>query len=86
MEESRDYLNQRIFGRSPPGTNSYKHPVMSTSLYPLASLAQIEKSPSRDDGIPREIEEDLRAYGCKLIHQAGILLKQWVICGPSYIT
>lgn len=52
---------------------------MSTSLYPLASLAQIEKSPSREDGIPKEVEEDLRAYGCKLIHQAGILLKQSVI-------
>ncbi|KDR81758.1 hypothetical protein GALMADRAFT_59351 [Galerina marginata CBS 339.88] len=45
-------------------------------LYPLASLSQIEKTPSRDDGIPEELEEDLRAYGCKLIHQAGILLKQ----------
>lgn len=60
---------------------------MSTSLYPLASLAQIEKSPSRDDGIPKEIEEDLRAYGCKLIHQAGILLKQcvgWVVYAMMY--
>ncbi|PPR04963.1 hypothetical protein CVT24_010421 [Panaeolus cyanescens] len=49
---------------------------MSTYLYPLASLEQIEKSPSREDGIPEDLEEDLRAYGCKLIHQAGILLKQ----------
>ncbi len=49
---------------------------MSTSLYPLASLAQIEKTPSREDGIPEELELDLRAYGCKLIHEAGILLKQ----------
>ncbi|TCD60921.1 hypothetical protein EIP91_009294 [Steccherinum ochraceum] len=49
---------------------------MSTSLYPLASLEQIEKSPSRQDGIPAELEEDLRAFGCKLIHQAGVLLKQ----------
>ncbi|KAF8636743.1 hypothetical protein AX17_003546 [Amanita inopinata Kibby_2008] len=49
---------------------------MSTSLYSLGSLAQIEKSPSSNDGIPSELEEDLRAYGCKLIHQAGILLKQ----------
>ncbi|KAK2467044.1 hypothetical protein APHAL10511_001302 [Amanita phalloides] len=49
---------------------------MAASLYPLASLAQIEKSPSQEDGIPRDVEEDLRAYGCKLIHQAGILLKQ----------
>ncbi|KAM5539003.1 hypothetical protein V8D89_007226 [Ganoderma adspersum] len=49
---------------------------MSTSLYPLASLAQIEKTPSQEDGIPEELELDLRAYGCKLIHEAGILLKQ----------
>ncbi|EED78606.1 predicted protein [Postia placenta Mad-698-R] len=49
---------------------------MSTSLYPLASLAQIEKTPSREDGIPDELEQDLRAYGCKMIHEAGILLKQ----------
>ena len=49
---------------------------MASTLYPLASLSQIEKSPSREDGIPDDLEEDLRAYGCKLIHQAGILLKQ----------
>ncbi|KAI0709071.1 cyclin-L1 [Earliella scabrosa] len=49
---------------------------MSTSLYPLASLAQIEKTPSREDGIPEDLELDLRAYGCKLIHEAGILLRQ----------
>ncbi|TFK55198.1 cyclin-like protein [Heliocybe sulcata] len=49
---------------------------MSRALYPLASLEQVEKSPSREDGIPADLEEDLRAYGCKLIHQAGILLKQ----------
>ncbi|KAH9951300.1 cyclin-like protein [Amylocystis lapponica] len=49
---------------------------MSTSLYPLASLSQIEKSPSRADGIPDILEQDLRAFGCKLIHEAGILLKQ----------
>ncbi|OCH95491.1 cyclin-like protein [Obba rivulosa] len=49
---------------------------MSTALYPLASLSQIEKTPSREDGIPFELEEDLRAYGCKFIHEAGVLLKQ----------
>jgi hypothetical protein len=51
---------------------------MATTLYPLASLAQIEKTPSVEDGVPHDLEEDLRAYGCKLIHQAGILLKQYV--------
>ncbi|KAK7693321.1 hypothetical protein QCA50_002888 [Cerrena zonata] len=49
---------------------------MSVPLYPLASLEQIEETPSLKDGIPYDLEEDLRAYGCKLIHQAGILLKQ----------
>jgi cyclin L len=49
---------------------------MSTSLYPLASVQQIERTPSSEDGIPPELEEDLRAFGCKLIHQAGVLLKQ----------
>ena len=51
---------------------------MGSILYPLASLEQIERTPSREDGIPEDLEEDLRAYGCKLIHQAGILLKQYV--------
>lgn len=50
---------------------------MAATLYPLASLSQVEKTPSRDDGIPEDLEEDLRAYGCKLIHQAGILLNQY---------
>ncbi|KAH7912252.1 cyclin-like protein [Hygrophoropsis aurantiaca] len=49
---------------------------MSAGLVPLASTSQIERTPSREDGIPEELEADLRAYGCKLIHQAGILLKQ----------
>lgn len=51
---------------------------MSTQLYPLASLGQIEKTPSTRDGIPHDLEDELRAFGCKLIQQAGILLKQYV--------
>ncbi|KAG9002036.1 hypothetical protein FRB94_004128 [Tulasnella sp. JGI-2019a] len=49
---------------------------MSVILAPLASLQQIERTPSREDGIPEDLEDDLRTYGCKLIQQAGILLKQ----------
>jgi hypothetical protein len=49
---------------------------MSAVLYPLASFAQISQTPSREDGITIEIEEGLRAYGCKMIQQAGLLLKQ----------
>ncbi|VDC00872.1 unnamed protein product [Peniophora sp. CBMAI 1063] len=45
-------------------------------MYPLASLEQIQHTPSAQDGIPSELENDLRAYGCKLIHEAGLLLKQ----------
>ena len=48
-------------------------------LYPLASLSQISFSPSLHDGLPSDLELDLRAYGCKLIHQAGILLTQSVV-------
>ena len=51
-------------------------PTMSSHLYPLATLAQIEKTPSREDGIPAGLEDELRTYGCKLIQQAGMLLKQ----------
>lgn len=59
---------------------------MARNLYPLASLAQIESTPSREDGIPEDLEEDLRAYGCKVIHQAGILLKQYAprLVSPFY--
>ncbi|TFL07705.1 cyclin-like protein [Pterulicium gracile] len=46
------------------------------TLYCLASLSQVENTPSSQDGIPQGLEEDLRAYGCKLIQQAGILLDQ----------
>ncbi|KIK63630.1 hypothetical protein GYMLUDRAFT_95218 [Collybiopsis luxurians FD-317 M1] len=49
---------------------------MAQTFYPLASFSQISQTPSRADGIPEDLEEDLRAYGCKLIHEAGILLKQ----------
>lgn len=52
---------------------------MSVDLYPLASLEQIENTPSRLDGIPAWLEEDLRAYGCKLIAEAGVLLTQYVV-------
>jgi len=47
-------------------------------LYPLASLSQIQSTPSAQDDVPHDIEEDLRAFGCKLVHQAGILLNQCV--------
>ncbi|KAL9933122.1 hypothetical protein V8E36_007840 [Tilletia maclaganii] len=40
----------------------------------LASLQQLSETPSRADGIPADLEEELRVYGCQLIQQAGILI------------
>ncbi|KAE8222026.1 hypothetical protein CF319_g4715 [Tilletia indica] len=40
----------------------------------LAGLHQLSETPSRADGIPVDLEEELRVYGCQLIQQAGILL------------
>lgn len=45
-------------------------------MYPLASASQLSNTPSRQAGIPADIEDDLRTYGCKLIAQAGHLLSQ----------
>lgn len=36
---------------------------------------ELENSPSRRDGIDRETEAALRAYGCELVQEAGILLR-----------
>jgi len=41
---------------------------------PLASLAQILSTPSAQDKIPSDVEDDLRVAGCMLIQEAGILL------------
>ena len=54
-------------------------------LHPLASFSQIQSTPSAQDAVPSVIEEDLRAYGCKLIHQAGILLNQSVSFASQFI-
>jgi hypothetical protein len=57
---------------------------MEPDVAPLASLSQIQQTPSGRDGIPQDLEEDLRAYGAKMIQQAGILLKQLVFSNISY--
>jgi hypothetical protein len=67
--------------RPKPQTLHSVHP-MSAALVPLASLSQIDRTPSREDGLPADLEEDLKAFGCKLVHQAGILLKQFVFSHP----
>ncbi|WVQ82001.1 hypothetical protein IAT38_004128 [Cryptococcus sp. DSM 104549] len=42
---------------------------------PLATLEQIVSPPSTADGIPSQVEADLRVAGCMLIQEAGIMLK-----------
>jgi hypothetical protein len=51
--------------------------AMSSIITPLATLSQIEQTPSNEDGIPSTLEDDLRTLGCQLIQQAGVLLKQY---------
>ncbi|KAF8979737.1 hypothetical protein BGZ46_005109 [Entomortierella lignicola] len=41
----------------------------------LLTLEQLQRTPSREDGISEEQEDDLRQFGCHLIQTAGILLK-----------
>ncbi|KAF8064553.1 AVT1D [Scenedesmus sp. PABB004] len=48
--------------------------VFSTLDTFFVSAEQLENSPSRKDGIDRDTEAELRAYGCALIQEAGILL------------
>nr|XP_019011439.1 cyclin-dependent protein kinase regulator [Kwoniella pini CBS 10737]OCF50220.1 cyclin-dependent protein kinase regulator [Kwoniella pini CBS 10737] len=47
---------------------------MAHAPHPLATLDQIIKSPSSIDGIPKEVEDDLRTTGCMLIQEAGVML------------
>jgi hypothetical protein len=42
---------------------------------PLASLQQVLVTPSRQDGVPEDLEDDLRVVGCVLIQELGILLE-----------
>lgn len=44
-------------------------------LNSLATHEQAERTPSRVDGVPPRLEEQLRVYGCQRIQQAGILLR-----------
>ncbi|WVF72763.1 hypothetical protein IAT40_007581 [Kwoniella sp. CBS 6097] len=47
---------------------------MAHAPHPLATLEQIASTPSFNDGIPSEVEADLRVAGCMLIQEAGIML------------
>ncbi|KAK9895710.1 cyclin-like protein [Cystobasidium minutum MCA 4210] len=44
-------------------------------LNPLASAEQVKNTPSRQDELSRQLETNMRTYGCLLIQQAGIHLK-----------
>jgi len=46
--------------------------------------AQLEKTPSRKDGVDEAQEDELRLYGCDLIQNAGILLKLYSIIWPLF--
>lgn len=47
-------------------------------LNTLASREQVSETPSRQDGLPASLEEELRVYGCQLIQQGGILMSLYV--------
>ncbi|EIW67383.1 hypothetical protein TREMEDRAFT_33679 [Tremella mesenterica DSM 1558] len=47
---------------------------MPPTPHPLATLSQILHNPSCSDGLPKEIESDLRTAACMLIQEAGIML------------
>ncbi|KAJ3179754.1 Cyclin-L1 [Gaertneriomyces sp. JEL0708] len=55
----------------PPIGNISKLSLQNSVL----SLEQLEHTPSTTDGLPVELERDLRILGCDLIQSAGILLK-----------
>lgn len=52
-------------------TTSYVPPQL---LNPLASETDAAEPPSLQDGVPRDLELDLRAYGAQVIHRLGQLL------------
>jgi len=55
-----------------PDHNSLPGP-MSLILTPLATPRQLRHTPSSQDGIPADLEADLRAFGAQLIQEAGTL-------------
>lgn len=57
-------LNPRLFGK-----------IILTLENCLLSEAKLTETPSRQDGLDRTTEIDLRILGCELIQTAGILLK-----------
>jgi hypothetical protein len=59
---------------------------MSLIHTPLATLPQISCTPSRADGIPADLEGDLRMYGAMLIQEAGRLCKLYASLVPPLLS
>jgi hypothetical protein len=51
---------------------------MAHPPHPLATLVQILSTPSSKDGIPEDLENDLRVAGCMMIQEAGVMLGLYV--------
>jgi hypothetical protein len=47
---------------------------MPPTPHPLATVEQIVSTPSGRDGVPAELEADLRTVGCMMIQEAGVLM------------
>ncbi|WVQ74827.1 hypothetical protein IAR50_004434 [Cryptococcus sp. DSM 104548] len=48
---------------------------MAHAPHPLATLQQTVSTPSALDGVPSDVEGDLRVAGCMLIQEAGVMMK-----------
>lgn len=48
---------------------------MPPTPHPLATVEQVVSSPSAADGVPAEVERDLRTVGCMMIQEAGVLME-----------
>lgn len=48
---------------------------MPPTPHPLATVEQILTTPSARDGVPAQLEGDLRTVGCMMIQEAGVLLE-----------
>jgi hypothetical protein len=47
------------------------------------SLEDLEPTPSRLEGVPKETEDELRVFACEFIHKAAVLLRLPQVCSAS---
>jgi len=50
-------------------------PPTPPTPHPLATVAQIVRTPSAADGVPSQLEADLRTVGCMMIQEAGVMME-----------